>query len=359
MWKNNRVTEQLNIEYPIIQAGMAGGITTPELVAAVSNSGGLGSLGAGYQTPEDMRASIKKIRALTDKPFGVNLFVPERPVIDEAKIEASNRLLAPIRRSLHIDAPQISKNAADRFDEQIEAIIECRVPVCAFTFGLPSKETVRRLKSRRVTVIGTATTVGEALLNEELGMDMVVVQGAEAGGHRGSFAASFEQSMVGTMALVPQAADHVHIPVIAAGGIMDGRGVLAALILGAEAVQMGTAFVTSVESGANPSHKSAVLAAAEDGTAITTAFSGKPARGIRNDFITSFAAHESSWPDYPIQNQLTKDIRSAAAEQDRPEYMSMWSGQGTRLSRNWPAGQILKTIVSEIEHFQLKSVVKD
>lgn len=354
MWKKNRITEQLNIEYPIIQAGMAGGITTSELVAAVSNSGGLGSLGAGYQTPEEMRASIKKIRELTDKPFGVNLFVPERPVIDDAKVDESNRLLAPIRRALQIDTPRFAEGSSDRFTEQIEAVIECQVPVCTFTFGLPAKEMLRRLKSQRVTVIGTATTVSEALMNEELGMDMVVVQGAEAGGHRGSFATAFDQAMVGTMALVPQAVDHVHIPVIAAGGIMDGRGVLAALILGAEAVQMGTAFVTCEESGASPLHKSAILTAAEDGTAVTSAFSGKPARGIRNTFMKSFEADEGSWPDYPIQNQLTKDIRSAAAKQDRPEYISMWSGQAPRLSKNWPAGQILREIVADIERLQLR-----
>lgn len=260
MWYENKVTQDLNIKYPIVQAGMAGGITTPELVAAVSNSGGLGSLGAGYMSSEQTRESIRKVKQLTDKPFGVNLFIPETPDVSEDELKKANEWLRPFRGKLGISEKlEVKKPTATLFEQQMEIIMEERVPVCSFTFGVPSKETVQQLKTGNIMVIGTATTVKEAIANEENGVDMVVVQGSEAGGHRGTFMGSFEEAMIGTMALVPQTVDHVNIPVIAAGGIMDGRGVLAALILGAQAVQMGTAFVTSIESGAKEQHKEAIL----------------------------------------------------------------------------------------------------
>ncbi|MDD9149152.1 MULTISPECIES: NAD(P)H-dependent flavin oxidoreductase [unclassified Sporolactobacillus] len=351
MWQQNEISKRLKINYPIIQAGMAGGPTTPQLVSAVSNAGGLGTLGAGYMTPEQTRSAIEEIRRLTGHSFGVNLFVPEAFEWDEGKVEASNRLLRPVREKLNLDNPSVSsKPSSETFLKQIEIIVQTGVPACTFTFGIPDKRVIDRLKDRHIAVIGTATTVEEAILNETAGMDMVVVQGSEAGGHRGSFAVPYEQGMIGTMALVPQAADQVHIPVIAAGGIMDGRGVLAALVLGAEAVQMGTAFVTCEESGADERHKEMILKSAENETAITSAFSGKPARGIRNAFIDLMEGKEKLLPDYPVQNALTKDIRAAAGKVNRPEWMSMWSGQGPRLSRRMPAGAKVREIVSEVEH---------
>lgn len=223
MWYKNRVTQLLKIKYPIIQAGMAGGMTTPELVAAVSNSGAFGNLGAGYMRPEEMRESIQKIKWLTDKPFGVNLFIPETPEVCGEQLEQVNEWLQPFRDELNLtEIPEIQKPNVALFDEQIKIIIEERVPVCSFTFGLPSKEVVQQLKKNNITLIGTATTVAEAIANEGNGMDMVVMQGSEAGGHRGTFMGPFEDAMIGTMALVPQTVDHVTIPVIAAGGIMDG-----------------------------------------------------------------------------------------------------------------------------------------
>ncbi|WP_100013003.1 NAD(P)H-dependent flavin oxidoreductase [Lentibacillus sediminis] len=350
MWYVKSVTQNLNIKYPIIQAGMAGGVTTPELVAAVSIAGGLGTLGAGYMNAEQMRESIQNIKQLTDQPFGVNLFVPETPNVSEEEIEKANEWLHPFRDELNIsEKPKVKKPTSSIFEEQVKIIIEERVPICSFTFGLPSEETVQHLKRENVTLIGTATTVNEAIANEEIGMDMVVVQGSEAGGHRGTFMGSFEESMVGTMALVPQTLDRVDIPVIAAGGIMDGRGVLAALVLGAGAVQMGTAFVTSLESGAKNQHKEAILNSHEEQPVITSAFSGKPARGIRNDFITKMARYETELPEYPIQNTLTKTIRSEAAKQNRPEWMSLWCGQNPRSSKQQSASEMIGDIVSQVD----------
>ena len=350
MWYENKVTQKLEIKYPIIQAGMAGGITTPELVAAVSNAGGLGSIGAGYLSPEQLRSSIQEIKQLTNKPFGVNLFIPENPNVSDEEIERANEWLKPFREQLHIsEIPKVKKTNESTFEKQIAIIIEEEVPVCSFTFGLPSKEIVEQLKSRKIVMIGTATTVKEAISNEENGMDMVVVQGSEAGGHRGTFAGNFENAMIGTMALVPQAVDHVDIPVIAAGGVMDGRGVLAALVLGAKAVQMGTAFVTSLESGATNIAKETLLSGDEEQTVVTSTFSGKPARGIKNDFIIKMKAYENGPPPYPIQNTLTPQFRSEAAKQNRSEWMSLWCGQNLRSTKHQSATETMSEILSQVD----------
>ncbi|ARF17564.1 NAD(P)H-dependent flavin oxidoreductase [Sporosarcina ureae] len=349
MWNNNDVTKTLGITYPIIQAGMAGGTTTPELIAAVSNAGGLGTLGAGYMKAQDVKEAIQRIKELTDRPFGVNLFIPEASEISKDKIKKANELLRPYREELHVSEPEIKEISTTNFDKQVEVIIQEKIAVCSFTFGVPSKDTVQRLKEKNIIVVGTATTVSEAMINEECGVDMVVVQGSEAGGHRSTFSGSFVDSMIGTMSLVPQAADHVRIPVIAAGGIMDGRGVLAALTLGAKAVQMGTAFVTAVESGAKTQHIDAILKSTEDQTVVTSVFSGKPARGIQNDFIREIKPYEEDLPDYPIMNTLTTGIRNEAAKQDRPEWIHLWSGQSPRLSTRQHAATLLSDIVLQVE----------
>lgn len=355
MWYETKVTQLLNIKYPIIQAGMAGGITTPELVAAVSNSGSLGSLGAGYMSPKQMRESIQNIKLLTDKPFGVNLFIPENPEVSKEKINKANEWLQPFREELNLQENlEVEKPNAFVFEEQIQIIIEEKVPVCSFTFGLPTKELVQQLKKENIIMIGTATTVREAIANENIGMDMVVVQGSEAGGHRGTFLGPFEDAMIGTMSLVPQTVDHVTIPVIAAGGIMDGRGMLSALILGAGAVQMGTAFVTTLESGAKEQHKEAILKSTENQPVVTSTFSGKPARGIRNDFINKMKVYEGELPKYPIQNALTSPIRREAAKQNRPEWMSLWCGQSPILSKRQDASEVISEMLSQIDH-----IVKD
>ncbi|SFK32830.1 nitronate monooxygenase [Halobacillus dabanensis] len=349
MWNHSRLLELLNISHPIIQAGMAGGVTTPALVAAVSNAGGLGTLGAGYMEPEVIRENLQEIKNSTRKPFGVNVFIPEFPNATEEEISRVNQLLQPFRNELGIKdvtKPQIDESL---FEKQIMVIKEQQVPVCSFTFGIPDKDVVQDLKKEGIVLIGTATTVEEAILNEQYGMDAVVAQGSEAGGHRGTFLNPYSESTIGTMSLIPQVTDQVNIPVIAAGGIMDGRGVRASMVLGAEGAQLGTAFVTCEESGAKPQHKAAILHTKETETVLTPSFSGKPARGIRNTFMEKMEGHESELLDYPLQNSLTKGIRKEAAIQDRPEFMSLWSGQSPRLSRTGSATEIFQSIVSQAE----------
>jgi nitronate monooxygenase len=339
---DTRVTAAFGIKHPIVQAPMAGGPTTAALVAAVSNAGGLGSLGAAYLPPEKLREKVGEIRALTDRPFNVNLFLPSPFEADSRRIERANELLAPYREELGVRSPGIPSSFEENFDEQLEVVLEERVPVFSFTFGSLAPELAGRLKENGTTVVGTATTVREGLRLEEDGVDAVVTQGSEAGGHRGTFLGDFGDALIGTMALVPQMVDALTVPVVASGGIMDGRGLAAALVLGAGAAQMGTAFLACEESGAHPRFKRAVLEATEDETAITRAFSGRAARGVKNRFMTEFGANDEELAPFPVQNALTRDVRAAAQRQDRPEFMSLWAGQGARLVRRTTAANLVR-----------------
>jgi len=354
---NNKLTGLLKIEHPIIQAPMAGGITTSKLVAEVSNAGGLGMIGAGYMTPAQIRDQIKEIKQLTKEPIGINLFVPNEFTFTESEVNSANQLLQPIRNQLHIhqdkriDIPTY-ESLVETFKEQVKLVIEERVPVCSFTFGIPPKEVIAELRTYGISLIGTATTVEEAIEVEKSGMNMVVAQGSEAGGHRGNFMTDSHDSLVGLMSLIPQIVDQVSIPVIAAGGIMDGRGLTASLCLGALGVQMGTAFLTCIESGANQKYKEAILRSSEDQIVLTRAFSGKWARGIKNKFIAEMEKHEGVLPEFPVQNTLTQPIRKASSSQQNADYLSLWSGQSPRLATTQSVRVLFNTILTEAKNIQ-------
>src|SRR5690242_1586673 len=245
--------------------------------------------------------------------------------------------------------PTAAPTPTAHFPEQLEAALESGASCFSFTFGLLPADAVAQIKARKMFLIGTATTVDEAVQLENLGVDAIVTQGSEAGGHRGTFATDFAQGMVGTISLVPQVVDAVRVPVIASGGIMDGRGVVAALALGAEAVQMGTAFLTCHEAGVPDVSKQAILNAREDQTRITRAFSGRPARGIVNRFMMEMEQDEASIPEFPIQNSLTRPLRTAAAKQGRAEFLSLWAGQGVRLARRQSAAELIERLTREME----------
>ncbi|MFS0554722.1 NAD(P)H-dependent flavin oxidoreductase [Brevibacillus sp. 179-C9.3 HS] len=347
MWTNNPITSRLHLKWPIIQAPMAGGATTPALVAAVSEAGGLGTLGAAYMTPEQIREAIKSIRELTDKPFGVNLFIPEDFDAEQPIAEGIAQAMNDVRDRLGIPHdPQVT-HFTEPFAEQMAVVLEEQPAVFSFTFGVLDHRLMAELKQRGITVIGTATTVREAIALEVSGVDMIAAQGSEAGGHRGSFLPDSPSNMIGTMALVPQIVDRVKIPVIAAGGIMDGRGIAAALALGAQAAQLGTAFLTCKESGAHVLHKKAILEASEESIVMTRAFSGKWARGIQNEFMTTLAPFDHELPTYPVQNALTKDIRAAASKQQLSAFMSMWAGQAASLSQEISASELVEKLGAE------------
>jgi nitronate monooxygenase len=342
----------LGIKYPIIQAGMAGGITTPSLVAAVSNFGALGTIGAGYMNFEELKKCIVDTKTSTPKPFGVNLFVPEKiQSISESDISTMinyvNQFL--IEKKL-FNASQLSNQGVNAFEEQLEIILEEKVAVCSFTFGLPDVYIVKELKKRDVKVIGTATTVSEAVQLEDAGVDYIVAQGSEAGGHRGTFSTTVGEPLIGTIALVPQMINQVKTPVIAAGGIINGRGVMAALALGAVGAQLGSVFLTCHESGAAEVYKDKVIESDEESAVLTKAFSGKLARGINNEFIKSVSRTALKIPAYPIQNNLTKSLRTQAAAEANPEMMSLWAGQGLGMINNkYTVEELLYELVTDLK----------
>lgn len=345
------ICELLGIEFPIIQAGMAGGSTTVELVSAVSEAGGLGTLGAAYMAPDALQVAISDIHSQTSKPFSVNLFAAEAND-DFARLEEVQQVLAPVCTELGIAGPPAALSSPDWSSEQFKICLELGVPIISTAFGILSAEQIAQAKSKNVKLIAMVTTVAEARLAEQAGVDAVVAQGGEAGGHRSTFELSKHPlgAQVGTMSLVPQVVDAVKIPVIAAGGIVDGRGLLASLVLGAQAVQIGTRFLTSKESAAHSAYKQALFDSTEESTVITKSFSGRPARGIKNRFIAEFERAKVEPLPFPSQNTLTKDIRAAAAKAGNPEFMSLWAGQSTRmLTHEMAAADIVREIVEQAE----------
>jgi len=344
------LTRRLSLSHPIIQAPLAGGGDTPALVAAVCGAGALGFIGAAYSTPAQIIEASRAVRARTARPFGVNLFAPQP--LAEAPGDPGPVLerLAPYFAELDLPPPALPSAAGARFDDQLKAALDTGAAVFSFTFGIPPAPAIAAIKERGMFLMGTATTVDEALALENAGVDAIVTQGGEAGGHRGTFATDFDSGTVGTMALVPQVVDAVGLPVIASGGIMDGRGIAAALALGAAAVQMGTAFLTCDEAGIPDAYKEAILAARAHETRLTRAFSGRPARGIVNRFMREVDAPQAAAVlPFPFQNALTRPLRAAAAKQGRAEFLSLWAGQGLGLARRRAAAELVAELARETE----------
>lgn len=341
-------TATVGIEHPIIQAPMAGGPTTPELVAAVSNAGGLGSFAAAVLSPSAILEGIARVRALTSRPFNVNLFLLREARPTPEALAAAHARLDPYRASLGLGPGRTPAAFAEDQDAQLDAVLSLAPPVVSFAFDVLDAATVRRFKRAGSMVVGTATTVAEARVWEAAGADAICAQGAEAGGHRGTFLGDADRSAIGVMTLIPQMVAAVKVPVIAAGGIMNGRGIAAALVLGAQAVQLGTAFLCCPESGASEPWKRALLAARDDSTRLTRAFSGRPARAIVNAFMDEMQPFEDEVPIYPVQNALTGELRRAAAVQGRADLMSLYAGQGAALMRPMPAADLVRTVAREL-----------
>lgn len=337
--------QRLGIALPIIQGPMTGS-DTPALAAAVSAAGGLGMLGCGMRSPAAMAEAAAAVRQQTDRPFGMNLFVQATPNPDEATVQAAMERLAPLYAEMGLQ-PQRPTQWCEDFAAQFEALVALRPAVASFTFGILDTAQVARLHAAGCLVVGTATTVAEARAWAQVGADVVCASGTEAGGHRGTFLGDFTASQVGTLALVPQCVDAVDIPVIAAGGIMDGRGIAAAQALGAQAVQMGTAFLACPESGIGPAYRQALAQAQDTDTRLTRVFSGRPARGIVNAMMEALAAEEDRVPAYPVQNALTGALRRTAATQGRTSHLSLWAGQGVGAARPVPAARLMALLAQE------------
>jgi nitronate monooxygenase len=342
-----RLTSLLGIEHAIVGGPMAG-VNTPELAAAVSNAGGLGSIGCGMMTAEQIEVAVGRIRELTDRPFAVNLFITPQPAVDEAQILRMQARLARYRGELGLPRGKLPAGFAPDFAEQFDAVLAARVPVFSFTFGALDAPRLEALHAQGAQVIGTASCVREARQLAELGCDALVASGVEAGGHRPTFAVPAPTAQIGLFALLPQVAAAVELPVIAAGGVMTAEQIAAALLLGASGVQLGSALLRSPECGASAAYKAALAGIEDTSTRLTRAFSGRWARGVANRFMQEIDA-AGDIPEYPIQNRLTQDIRAAANAQGRAEYVSLWAGQAAGLATTDPAGDVVRRLQRQLE----------
>src|SRR6202163_2372221 len=350
-WNRNRLTEKLGIDYPIIQ-GPLGGLSSQRLTAAVSNFGGLGSFGALSLSPEEIKNVISQIRSLTSKPFAVNLWVSIEDDGARTSDEAAfNRSLAPLASyfaQLQAPRPQYKPYSPIRFEDQARILLEEKVPVFSFIFGIPPKEILDECRAKGIVTIGTATTPDEAVALQEAGVDAIVASGFEAGGHRGSFLRPAEDSLTGTLSLVPQVLDIVDVPVIAAGGIGDARGVIAALALGAEAVQMGTVFLACEESGASRLHRETLRRRHAGHTDLTKGFTGRLARGIHNRLLEELNQEGTAILPYPLQRELVRNLAIAAEAAGRADLVPMWAGQSANLSTCTDVSAFLNSLVEEV-----------
>jgi len=350
-WNQNRLTAKLGIEYPIIQ-GPPGGLSSQRLTAAVSNFGGLGSFGAHSLTPGAIKDVITEIRSLTSKPFAMNLWVSTED--EEARTSEENafdRSLAPL--AAHIEAlgaprPEFKPYPWVRFEDQARVLLNEKVPVFSFIYGIPPQEVLEECRAKHIVTIGTATTPEEGVALQKAGVDIIVASGFEAGGHRGSFLRGAEDSLTGTLSLVLQIADVVDVPVIAAGGIADARGLIAALALGAEAVQMGTAFLACEESGASLLHRQALRGKKAGHTALTKGFTGRLARAIHNRVMEDLNRNGTEILPYPLQRELVRNLAIAAEAAGRADLVPMWAGQSANLSTCTDVLAFLTSLVEQV-----------
>ncbi len=285
---------------------------------------------------------------MTNKTFAINLFVPEKHQASSDQIKQVSQCIEQACRELNIKIHPVKPPFSESFEEQIQVVLEEKVPIFSFTFGIPEASWLSALKKNNTLLIGTATNLAEAKLLQAAGVDALVAQGSESGGHRGTFIGKAEDSLISLVNLLPQLFDSIKIPIIAAGGIMNAQDVVAALTLGASCVQMGTAFIRCPESGAHQKYKEILGALTEDKTIFTTCFSGKLARGIRNKFIDIFSENKFLVLDYPIQNALTRPMRKEAEKQNCIEFMSMWAGQNASSSKEIPAANLISELNREI-----------
>jgi nitronate monooxygenase len=343
------LTDLLGIAHPIVQAPMAG-FSTPALAAAVSNAGGLGSLGSAMLAPEQLRAGLRELRAATNRPCNANFFVHAPPVEDAARRTRMAARLRPYYDELGIALPEGPLVLPPPFSAAaLDVVLEERPAVVSFHYGLPEAEQMAALRDAGIAVLSSATTAAEARWLAAQGVAAVIAQGYEAGGHRGTFQSPLEAARIGTMALVPQIVDAVACPVIAAGGIMDGRGIAAALMLGASGVQLGTAFLGCPEAAVSPLHRAALKASGEGGTRVTRAFTGKPARVLANRYALEMANAEDDALAFPLQRALSAPLAQAAAARGSADFMALYAGQGAPLAREMAASELLETLVAETE----------
>ncbi|QOR40301.1 nitronate monooxygenase [Billgrantia diversa] len=338
---------QLGIELPILQAPMAG-VQGGDLAVAVSEAGGLGALPCAMLSPEAMAEELRRIRAATTRPLNVNFFCHATPTPDEARLRCWHQLLAPYYAEFGLDIGSVPAGAGRRpFDQAAcDALEPFRPEVVSFHFGLPEPVLLERVKGWGAIVLSSATTVAEARWLEARGVDAVIAQGVEAGGHRGMFLDDDVTTQVGTFALLPQVVKAVSLPVIAAGGIADARGVAAALALGASAVQVGTAFLCCPEATTSTLHRQALQSEAARHTALTNLYTGRPARGMLTRLMRELGPFSEVAPAFPLATAAIAPLRSAAEAAGRADFSPLWAGQNASACREVPAGEVVRALAA-------------
>ena len=350
MWPNKELIDLLNIDLPIIQSPMAGA-SGAEMAVAVSNAGGLGSLPCAMLRPSEVRAEIATICSRTSKPLNMNFFCHTSPAPDPDRDRIWAERLAQYNEELHIkisDSPPTSSRAP--FDAAMcEMVEEIRPEVVSFHFGLPGRSLISRIKACGAVIISSATTVEEARWLEDHGCDAIIAQGCEAGGHRAMFLAKDVGAQVGTIALVPQVVDAVSVPVIAAGGISDGRGIAAAFALGASGVQIGTAYLLTEESLITDVHRRALRSARDDMTALTNVFSGRPARGIINRIVREMGPMSDIVPEFPAAAAALAPLKARAETNASGDFSALWSGQAAPLAYETSAAELTQSLADDTQ----------
>jgi len=349
-WPDRRLLDLFGIDHPIVQAPMAG-FTSPAMTVAVSDAGGLGSVAGAMATSESLRSELQIVSQGTGRSYSVNFFTHPQPEPDAAREKSWRQRLAPYYREFGLasDAGTGGPIRAPFNAALCDVLLEFKPKVASFHFGLPDASLLKRLKAERIVVVSAAAAVEEARWREAHGVDAVIAQGAEAGGHRGMFLVDDIARQAGTMALVPQVVDAVKIPVIAAGGIGDGRGIAAALALGAAGVQMGTAFLLTPEARTSTLHRAALKQANDNSTTLTNLFTGRPARAIVNRYIKEVGPISADAPAFPLAAGAAQPLRAAAEAKGSTDFMPLWSGQAPALAREMPAGELIAVLAGETE----------
>lgn len=351
MWYNTKATEILGIDYPILQGPFGGKLSTVELVAAVSNAGGLGGYGAYTLSPQEIYEVDKQIKAATNKPYNINLWVSDTDTVNgtitDAHFEQAKALFKPYFDEAGIPLPEKSAPFKSRFENQADVILAIRPKVFSFMFGVPSADILEQCRKLGIKTVAAATTLDEAIFLEAAGVDMIIASGFEAGGHRPSFLAPAEQSTTGTFVLLQLIREKVKTPVIAAGGIATGRGVAAALMLGADAAQIGTAFLACDESGALPIHRQMLFSDAAKYTTLSRAFTGRLGRGISSRIAKDLAGKKQQFLPFPLQTTFMSALRKAALEQEKLDMILFWGGQIAPLLKYTKASVLMRSLIEE------------
>lgn len=350
MWNKTKASELLGIEYPILQGPFGGGLSTPELVATVSNMGGLGGYGAYSISPQEIYEVDRRIKSLTNKPYNLNLWVSDTDVEDgtvsDKQFEQTKALFKPYFDRAGIELPP-KPDFKTRFEDQFQVILDVKPKVFSFVFGIPSPDMLEEARKRGILLVGNATTMDEAIALELAGVDAIVASGFEAGGHRPSFLEPAELSTTGSFVLTQLIRERVKVPLITAGGIATGKGIAAAFNLGADAVQIGTAFLATEESGALPEHREALFSDAAKQTILTKAYTGRLGRGIITQLAKEVSRKEESILPFPLQTTFMSSLRKAALEQNKHDMVLFWSGQIAPILKHRKAGELMRVLIEE------------